>query len=286
MRTLTYTITTEYAGKTILAYLKGVQGYSSKLITKLRKYPTGILLNGAHANTTATLSTGDTLRVELLDGHTDIPPVDLPLEVVYEDEDVLVVNKGTGVPVHPTRNHQGDTLANAVAFYLENKGIRTTFRAINRLDRDTCGAVVIALNEYAANKLQQTLKKTYVAVVSGVTEEQGTIDLPIARLNDRAIIRLVSPEGQPAITHYKRLSTDGKNSLVECHLETGRTHQIRVHFSHLGHPLLGDDMYGGDTSVITHQALQCARVEFTQPVTGEQVVVDVPLQEHIKKAIG
>ena len=175
-RRITYQVEQE---SDILSFLKGQEGYSARLITALRKAPEGILLNGEHAKTTARMQPGDVLQVHIPLGKSDIPPVKLPLKVAYEDEDVLVADKAAFTVCHPTRNHQGDSLANAVAYYLQQQGKQCTFRAMNRLDRDTTGLVVIALNRLAADRLRSTLHKRYSALVSGCIERNGSIDLPI-----------------------------------------------------------------------------------------------------------
>lgn len=271
VRTITYNTETE---SDILSFLKGKEQYSARLITALRKSPEGILLNGKPARTTARFRQGDVLCVNIPLGESDISPVALPLEVVYEDEDVLVVNKPAFLVCHPTRNHQGDTLANAVAYYLEQKGKRCTFRAVNRLDRDTTGLVLIALHRFAADRLRHTTEKTYYALAEGILEQGGTIDLPIERVEARKITRRVGANGQRAVTRYKVLEQRENATLLEIQLETGRTHQIRVHFAAIGHPLVGDTMYGTAKESSAHQCLHCGKICFVHPVTKQQVEVD------------
>ncbi len=182
------------------------------------------------------------------------------------------------MPVHPSIRHQGDTLGN----YFSSLFPELTFRPVNRLDRDTSGLCVIAKNALAASSLQGECRKIYYAAVHGIIEESGTIDAPITRRQQSIITRCVSPEGRRAVTHYRRLSFNEKYSLAEIVLETGRTHQIRVHFSHIGHPLAGDDLYGGLRENISRQALHCGNMSFTEPVSGELITVNAPLPEDIE----
>lgn len=264
-------------GQTILAFLKS-KAYSSRLISELRREETGIVLNGEKAKTTAEMNVGDILIITLPDGESEIEGVDLPLEVIYEDEDVLVVNKAPFTVCHPTRNHQGDTLANAVAFHLQKQGKKCTFRAINRLDRDTTGLVVIALNRYSAGGLAGKIVKTYLALATGEIKKDGTIDMPIQRVDQRKILRTVGENGQSAVTHYEVIKSTPEATLLKIKLETGRTHQIRVHFKAIGHPLVGDTMYGKEDNRIDHQCLHCSEVKFRHPVSEEIITVSAPAE--------
>lgn len=200
------------------------------------------------------------------------------MPAVFENENLIVFNKPAGMPVHPSIRHQGDTLGN----YFSSLFPELTFRPVNRLDRDTSGLCVIAKNALAASSLQGECRKIYYAAVHGIIEESGTIDAPITRRQQSIITRCVSPEGRRAVTHYRRLSFNDKYSLAEIVLETGRTHQIRVHFSHIGHPLAGDDLYGGLRENISRQALHCGEMSFTEPVSGELITVNAPLPEDIE----
>ena len=261
---------------TVIDFLKRKNGYSARLIAELKRIEGGITVNGELKRTIDELHQGEELRVLIPYGDTELPPANLPLEVLYEDEDVLVVNKSAFTVCHPTRNHQGDTLANAVSYYLNSKDIYCTFRTINRLDRDTTGCVAIALNKLAADKLASKVDKVYFAIVKGKIETAGTIDLPIFRPNPLNIKRCVDDRGQRAITHYEVIKGDENATLLKIALETGRTHQIRVHFSHIGHPLIGDTMYGIGDERINHQCLHCREVSFIHPITNERITVTAP----------
>lgn len=274
MRTIKYKIVYD---TTVRNFLSSAQRYSARLVTALKKQDNGILLNGLKATAPDKLHAGDELIINIPDDDTDkIEAVDMPLDVIYEDEDVLAVNKGAFTVCHPTRNHQRDTLANAVAHHLEGEGIKSTFRVINRLDRDTTGIVVVALNRLSAQRLSGNIEKKYCALACGNIYEDGTIDLPIERMNERSIMRQVGENGQRAVTHYKVLKNFDGMTLLEISLDTGRTHQIRVHFAALGHPLVGDTMYGDGDSRFPHQCLHCSSVSFLQPVSRDEINLCTP----------
>lgn len=246
-------------------------GVSSALLTKLKNSDNGIMLNGSFARSIDKLSSGDKLTITISDSGTMPEKYESSdVDVVYNDEDILVLNKPAFMPVHESRNHQGDTLANVAACYMNN----TAFRAVYRLDRDTSGLVLIAKNELSASKLAGKVKKDYYAICSGEITGSGSIDLPIRRVNDSIIKRGVFDDGERAITHYKVISISNGSTLLKINLETGRTHQIRVHFSHINHPLLGDTLYGGDDSLIERQALHCKTIYFTHPISGKDIVID------------
>ncbi len=270
MREIEFIIDSRSGGKKIRDYLRGF-GVSSSLLTALKKCENGILLNGKHARSVDVLRDGDTLIISVPEsGEPPKKNPDLPVKIAYEDEDVLVLEKPAFMPVHESKNHRGDTLANAAACHLDGG----SFRAVFRLDRDTSGLVLIAKNELAASKLAGKVQKDYYAVCKGVLEGDGTVDAPVGRLTDSIIKRGVTDSGERAVTHYSALKSYGDRTLVRLRLETGRTHQIRVHFSHIGHPLLGDTLYGEKSDEIDRQALHCKTLYFTHPVTGENITVD------------
>ncbi len=225
-----------------------------------------------------TVQRGDVIVLSLEDDSFLDPNGSLNVPIAFENDSLVVFNKPNGMPVHPSIRHQGDTLGN----YFAHLYPQLTFRSVNRLDRDTSGLCIIAKDAHAAKLLQGCCQKVYYAAVHGTIPESGTIDAPIARERESIILRCVREDGQRAVTHYKRLMTNGRYSLAEIHLETGRTHQIRVHFAHIGAPLAGDDLYGGLRDDISRQALHCGQLSFREPLTGEPITVSSELPEDIK----
>ncbi|MBP5598223.1 MAG: RluA family pseudouridine synthase [Pseudobutyrivibrio sp.] len=285
-RTLTYEISTEYDGFPIDKYLKS-KGYSSANITAIKKMPNNMVIDGEWVHMNRKLKTGDILTVNISedDSSEKIPPVKMDLDIVYEDEDIIVVNKPAGLPIHPSLNHYEDSLANGLAYYYESQGKPFIFRCANRLDKNTSGLTVIAKHLVSANILSTMVKnrqfhREYYAIVRGsLDEKSGTIDAPIGRVDDSIITRQVDFEnGERAVTHYEVIKENKEHSLVSIHLETGRTHQIRVHFKYIGHPLIGDHLYNPDYEYMTRQALHSHKIEFTHPITGEQLsfTADLP----------
>ncbi|MBE6720296.1 MAG: RluA family pseudouridine synthase [Ruminococcaceae bacterium] len=281
MRKIEFTACPNDSGIRIKDYLRAF-GVSSSLLTRLKQTENGITLNGSFARTIDTLSDGDKLVIEIENrGHMP-SPVKMDIEVCYEDEDIIVLNKPPLMPVHESRNHIGDTLSNFVAYHLNED---TAFRAVYRLDRDTSGLVVVAKHELAASKLAGNIVKHYYALVQGSIAESGTVDLPVARCGDSIIKRRVSENGERAVTHYEPVTGYDGYTLVKFTLETGRTHQIRVHMSHIGHPLLGDSLYGGDCTMINRQALHCRDIRLTHPVTLKTVHIECEFPKDIKNLI-
>lgn len=233
-------------------------------------------MNGSWYYVNDILHTGDLLTVTLLENeeNTQILPLPLPLSILYEDEDILVVDKPAGMPVHPSQNNYDNTLANAVMYYFKNQGIPYTFRCVNRLDRDTTGLTILAKHSLGSailsrQMINRQIHRTYLAIAEGLTPLSGTIDAPIGRKDGSTIERVVDPlRGEAAVTHYRRIAFRDNLSLLALQLETGRTHQIRVHMKHIGHPLIGDFLYHPDLSRIQRQALHSYRLEFIHPITG------------------
>lgn len=282
MRIIEFKITEKDNQKAIRDFLREF-GVSSSLLKKLKHTENGITLNGEFAKSIEFLSTGDILKISI-ENSGEMPKrlENSNVQVCYNDEDIIVLNKPPYMPVHESRNHRGDTLANVAACYMEKD---TAFRAVYRLDRDTSGLVVIAKNELAACKLAGKVKKSYYAVCQGILTGEGTIDLPIRRIEESIIVRGVFDDGERAVTHWKAVKSFNDKTLLCINLETGKTHQIRVHFSHLGYPLLGDSLYGGDCTEINRQALHCKTISFIHPVTGQNITVDSDFPDDIKAVL-
>lgn len=247
---------------------------SSRLLYKLIKSQR-ILLNGNICDTRNHSNVGDTLIVDFNydEDNSNIVPTKMDLDIIYEDEWLLIVNKPAGVAIHPSILHYSDSLCNGIRFYFDSIGLKKKIRPVNRLDLNTSGLVIFAKCEYIQECLisqmkDHLFKKEYLAICDGIFENKyGTINLPIARKEDSIIERCISDDGQPSITHYEVLKEFGNYSLVRCILETGRTHQIRVHMSAISHPLIGDSLYGSISDLIDRQALHCYKLRFVHPIT-------------------
>ena len=307
-RIFTYHITNTEHGMRTGDFLSQ-HGYSRHIRTYLKQHPGSVILNGEPALFYFPLQAGDELKICLKDEMPSekIVPVPLPIHIIYEDEDLLIIDKQADTPIHPSIGNYENTLANGIAWYYESQGIPFVFRCINRLDRDTTGLLILAKNMLSGAILSQQMKnreihRTYLALVEGCLPPSGTIDAPIGRVGDSVIERCVDPEhGEPAITHYQRLayypgsSFQGSSSdpavlshgisLAELHLETGRTHQIRVHTTSIGHPLCGDTLYNPDTVHMNRQALHSHALEFVHPITGEPLQFRAPLPADMMAAL-
>lgn len=274
-----YDVGAKESGTTALCFLKK-RGFSRRMITFL-KHSGGLTRNGALLRTVDALCEGDSVRVVLEDSGGLEPNPDIPAPTVYEDPDAVVYNKPPFVPVHPSQRHRGDTLGNLFSAQYPAQ----PFRPINRLDRNTSGLCLCAKNRLFASLSAQSLEKVYFAAVDGDIACGGTVSVPIAREDGSVIKRCVSPDGKPAVTHYEPILRANGRTLLRVTLETGRTHQIRVHFAHIGFPLCGDDMYGGDCSAIDRHALHCGCVSFNT-TAGLRVRVSAPLPEDIARLFG
>lgn len=295
---MTVTISNRWNEKTVSDFLKEV-GYSHKAISRLKRLEDGILLNGTRVTVRAILREGDTLSLGVEDRVEEqnpyLEPVNLPLSVIFEDERLLAVNKPPFMPTHPSMGHTGDTLANAVAYYLQREDRPFVFRAINRLDRDTSGVVLLAKDKFTAARLAGAMedgkiRKTYLALLCGrLSEDSGVIDLPIRRREASIITREAVPctdgntlpvGAQPACTRYEVVCRGEDYTLVRAFPETGRTHQLRVHFAYMGHPILGDTLYGTSDSRISRQALHAETL--TIPYLEGERTITAPLPDDLQ----
>lgn len=281
-RIISYTIPEEYNGQKVIAYLRGKANISCRLLKTLKRIENGITLNGVHTRTIDILHTGDILSVDIPCPESEIEPIEMPLEILYEDNDLLIINKDPFLACHPTHNHQGDTLANAVAYYLKKKDKNSVFRAVGRLDKGTSGIIICALNKHCAGRIPKTIKKEYLAIINGKPEKEGTINAPIYRPDPMKTIRAVGEGGDHAVTHWNVIRQNEKMTLARVNLETGRTHQIRVHFASIGMPLVGDSLYGTDENGYGHQMLHCHQVSFIHPVSNERITINAPMPEDMQ----
>ena len=286
-----YQITENEQGTTVLDFLRK-KGFSRHILSSMKADKEALTRNGQRIGGREQLLAGDHFRVRLLEtvDSDGIVPVSMPLSILYEDEDILVINKPADMPVHPSIGNYTNTLANGVAAYLDAKDEHSPFRCINRLDRDTSGALILAKNAFSAAVLStqmrnRQIRRTYLAVVEGITPPNGTISAPISRVDDSVIERHVDfLRGEPAVTHYERLEVKNEHSLLEIHLETGRTHQIRVHMGSIVHPLPADYLYHPVYDCFKRQPLHSLQLEFRHPVTDKPMCLLAPVSEDMCNA--
>ena len=290
-----YTVTKEDEGVPVKGLLRTKFSFSSRLLTKL-KYQHLVFLNGEEVAGWITPQIGDILSIKLPEEKSDFPAEDIPIYPVFEDDDLLILNKQPGVIVHPTKGHPLHTIANGLMKYMQDTGQTFKIRFVNRLDMDTTGLLIVAKNSHSQDDLTKqmkanTIEKRYIAIVNGIVKEDAfTIDLPIGRPDPENVARGVMLEGgYPSVTHVKVLESFPKGkgyTMVEQLLETGRTHQIRVHMSHIGYPLVGDYLYGGEAPwLLDRQALHAYKLSFNHPVTGKRLTVEAPLPHDIQEVI-
>lgn len=285
---LAYVNSSKYSN--VKEVLKAEFSMSDRLLLKLKKLDK-IYLNGNVTSVNHPVLENNLIEcyLDYEEDNSNIVPTEMPLNIIYEDEAYIVVNKPAGIPVHPSMDHYTDSLSNEIAFYFNQIGLKKKIRPVNRLDKDTSGIVIFAKNEYIQECLVRQMKskefiKKYIAVVNGNLDNlEGTINAPIARKEGSIIERCVSETGDIAITHYKVLKRKTDFDIVECILETGRTHQIRVHFAYLGHSLLSDTLYGTSSSLINRQALHAYEVEFTHPLSKKKVKYITTVPEDLNK---
>ena len=285
----------KHDGVLLRSYLKGTCGVSSRLLTQLKKRPEGITVNGNHVTVRYILRTGDLLRVDVDDSvpQEAFPPVELPFTILYEDDDLLIVDKPPNMPTHPSAGHNGDTLANGLTWLFEQRGEPFVFRPVSRLDRNTSGIITLAKNQYAAGILCKAMKahqikKTYLAVTEGFPpKESDTVSTGTRRQKEFFVLREVchvDDEGAAlTVTAYNVRKRYANHALVELHPLTGRTHQIRVHLAYLGCPIVGDDLYGRKSELISRHALHATRVELKHPSTGEAMIFESPMPEDLQR---
>ena len=265
---------------------------STRLRNKLIKYKQ-IFLNGKNVDSRTTINIGDKLVVNFNyeEDNSNILPKKLPLDIIYEDEWLLIINKSAGIAVHPSILHYDDSLSNAVRYYFDQIGLKKKIRPVNRLDLNTSGIVAFAKCEYIQECLSLQMrngifKKEYLCLVQGfLDKKEGVINLPIARKDGSIIERCINSNGKESITHYKVLEEFKNYSLVMCNLQTGRTHQIRVHMQAIGHPLIGDTLYGESSNFISRQALHSYKIYFIHPITNKAIEIIAKLPEDIKRCV-
>lgn len=292
-RNIDYIIDEDSAGLKVEQFLRRKR-YSGQNLSEIKRMPKSILVNGVHYYMRQELSTGDHLQVRICETQNSekIPPTKLPLDIIYEDEDLLVLNKPAGMPIHPSLNNYTNSMANALAYYFQSQGKPFIFRCCNRLDRDTSGLTIVSKHLVSGSILSDMTKyrevhREYLAIARGsVTPSEGTIQAPLGRKEGTIIERTIDWEhGEDAVTHYKVVKEANGHSLVSLRLETGRTHQIRIHMKYLGYPLIGDYLYNPDMEYMTRQALHSHHMEFTHPITGEHMSFTAPLPEDMARVM-
>ena len=291
---LEYIITEKDLNKNIKDIILSNFHISHRLYTTLKKENT-IYLNDQNSFLYKSLEVGDKILVSFgyEEDNSNIVPKQMNLNIVYEDEWIIIVNKPAGIPVHPSLLHYEDSLSNGVRYYFDKIGLKKKIRPVTRIDKDTSGLVIFAKCEYIQESLikqmeNNTFKKEYVAFAEGIFEnKKDIINAPIDRKENSIIERCVNENGFPSITEYEVLDENIENnfSIVKCKLRTGRTHQIRVHMSYIGHPLLGDDLYGGKLNLINRQALHCNKLKFVHPITNKEITVEAELPIDMKNLI-
>ena len=292
-RYLTYDIPAEAVGLSVEQFLHK-QGFSRQVRIQLKKFSDGVLADGQSVFLTHRLRGGEHLSIYL---HETAPseriiPVPLPLSILYEDEDLLVVHKPAGMPIHPSMHNDDNTLANALAWYYDQQNKPFVFRCCNRLDRDTSGLTIVAKNMLCASILSERtarkeIRREYLGIVRGrLPMTHGTIRAPLGRKPGSIIERTVDfTHGEAAVTHFRVLAEENGHSLLQLILETGRTHQIRIHLQYLGFPLVGEYLYNPDYEWIRRQALHSYRMTFYHPITGKSLVFTDPLPEDMQRIL-
>lgn len=294
MSTLEEKVDKNFEGRKIREFLKEKMGLSSRLI-KGASIDKRILVNNNPVKMNYVLKENDEIVINLAKKESqNITPEKIDLDIVYEDKDIIVINKSPNMVVHPTKRYQSGTLANGLLYYFKESNQDCIVRLVSRLDMDTSGLIIVAKNQYAHSELSNQMQnnnveKRYLALVHGhFSEKEGTIDLPIYRPEIEGVMaRVIDERGQRSITHYKVIESYKDAELVECLLETGRTHQIRVHMKAMGHPIYGDTLYGetDDSGLISRQALHAYKLKFQSPRTKDELALTAKLPVDIEKLI-
>ena len=284
MRELVFNITDEHDGKQAYHYLRYCEHFSYALIVKMRHTENSLLLDGVPIRTIDRIKAGSVLKAYIPDSESMFTPnPELEITTLYEDDDIVVFDKPVKMPVHPSKNHQTDTVANYCAARYGN----AKFHVVGRLDMDTSGIIVIGRHSHAAAVLTKNGgEKEYIAIVEGTLENPcGIIDAPIDDSDPAVHKSFIAESGQPSVTEYETVATNGVLTAVRVLPKTGRTHQIRVHFAYIGHPLCGDELYGGSLEHIDRQALHRGRMKFEHPITGEMLEFNAPLPEDMQNLL-
>ena len=285
-----HTVTEEEYGMSINEILRSNFSFSARFKTKI-KFQNLIDLNGVQAKGFMKPEVGDLISIRLPKETSDFPAEDIPIDVLYEDDDLLIINKQPGIIVHPTKGHPYHTIANGLMKYMQDTGQEFKVRFANRIDMDTSGIVICAKNANCQDSISNQMKgqdvvKKYVAIVHGRVEDDCVINLPVGRPDEVSIRRCVMEEGKDATTIVKVLEAFDDYSLLELTIMTGRTHQIRVHLSHIGHPIIGDALYEGEApGLIERQALHAYHIEFIHPMTEERLTIEAPYPDDMLKAL-
>ena len=265
--------------------------FSVRSLSKMKRYKT-VKVNNTYIRPADKINKGDLIEVRIEEDMADFKPQDLKLSILYDDFDIIMVNKPAFMVVHPTKSHYENTIANGVTHYIMEKDEKVKVRFVNRLDMNTSGLVIVAKNPYAQFVLSSDMKddkveKMYIAVVKGIVESDfGTINEPIYRPTDDSIKRIVHEDGQPSVTHFEVVERLKDATVLKLKLETGRTHQIRVHLNHIGHGIIGDELYGYvDENLIKRQALHAYSLKFKQPRTREDLEFNAPLPKDMEELI-
>ncbi|HBE9435601.1 pseudouridylate synthase [Clostridioides difficile] len=265
--------------------------FSVRSLSKMKREKS-ILVNGVYKKPSLKVYSGDLIEVKINEEKANFEPQDLNLQIIYDDFDIIMVNKPPFMVVHPTKSHYDKTIANGISYYIDNQKENVKIRFVNRLDMNTSGLVIVAKNAYAHHTLstamsENKVEKKYITVVDGIIKEnEGTIDEPIYRPTEDSIKRIIDERGQSSVTHYKVIERLENATVLEVSLETGRTHQIRVHMAHIGHGIIGDELYGCvDEELINRQALHAYKLEFEQPRTKEKLKFKADIPEDIKELI-